>query len=69
MQPDKITQNAARKQLGPSYPSFCSVTIYGHRPSTQRIRRIGTRRPLLLSDRKSSGSSSDSSFIHAFVAT
>ena len=38
-------------------------------PSSHRIRRTGVRPAFAFSDRNSSGSSSDSSFIHAFVVT
>ena len=38
-------------------------------PSIHRIRRTGDRSGFAFSDRSSSGSSSESSFIHAFVVT
>ena len=47
--------------------SFCRERIY--LASNHRIRRIGVRPGLAFSDRNSSGSSNDNSFIHAFVVT
>jgi hypothetical protein len=50
------------------YPNSCTGTLYVLAKS-HRIRLTGTRADSAFSERSSSGSSNDNSFIHAFVVT